>query len=75
MSKSPFWIGRECTDCSLSFYTLAAQPEISAMLKEEVEEVLSNNGGEFTSQALQDMKKLDSFLRELLRYYPLQACK
>ncbi|KAG8162550.1 hypothetical protein KVR01_008315 [Diaporthe batatas] len=55
------------------FYTLAAEPGIASMLKEEVQEVLAKNGGEFTSQALQDLKKLDSFVKELLRFYPLQA--
>lgn len=58
-----------------SFYTLAADPEMAAMLKEEVQEVLERSGGEYTSAALQDMKKVDSFLKELLRFHPLQACK
>lgn len=44
------------------------------MLKEEVQEVLDRSGGEYTASALQDMKKVDSFLKELLRFHPLQAC-
>lgn len=45
------------------------------MLREEVQEVLAASGGEFTAQALQNMKKFDSFVKELMRYYPLMTCK
>ncbi|KAI1409310.1 cytochrome P450 [Hypoxylon sp. FL1857] len=55
------------------FYTLAAEPEIASMLRDEVREVLAKTGGEFTAQGLQDMKKLDSFVKELLRFHPLQS--
>lgn len=58
-----------------SFYTLAAEPEIASMLRDEVREVLAKTGGEFTAKGLQDMKKHDSFVKELLRFHPLQACK
>lgn len=47
---------------------------MASMLKEEVQEVLDRSGGEYTASALQDMKKVDSFLKELLRFHPLQAC-
>lgn len=54
-------------------YTLAAQPEIASMLRDEAREVLHRSSGEYTTQALQELKKLDSFMKELLRFYPLQA--
>ncbi|RYP79122.1 hypothetical protein DL771_000100 [Monosporascus sp. 5C6A] len=55
------------------FYTLAAEPEIVAMLREEVREVLAKHDGEFTVRSLQDLKKMDSFAKETMRYYPLMA--
>jgi hypothetical protein len=39
-------------------------------LREEIEAALAQNNGIFTSQALQAMTKLDSFLKETLRVYP-----
>ncbi|KAJ0122972.1 ent-kaurene oxidase [Diaporthe amygdali] len=53
-----------------AFYTLAAMPEIMPELREEIRAVLKEHGT-FTTQALQKMKKLDSFLREVMRMHPL----
>lgn len=53
-----------------AFYTIAAMPEIIPELREEIREVLKEHGT-FTTQALQKMKKLDSFLREVMRMHPL----
>ncbi|KAM0426396.1 hypothetical protein ACHAPT_008442 [Fusarium lateritium] len=53
-----------------AFYDLAAIPEAQKELRDEVRETLSQNGGIFTSQALQQMKKMDSFLKETLRLHP-----
>jgi cytochrome P450 len=53
-----------------AFYTLAAMPEIIPELRQEIRTVL-NEHGTFTTQALQKMKKLDSFLREVMRMHPL----
>lgn len=55
------------------FYTLAAEPDVAAMLLEEVREVLGKHEGEFTLQSLQELKKMDSFAKETMRYYPLMA--
>lgn len=55
-----------------AFYSLAAMPELIPELREEIRTVL-NEYGTFTTQALQKMKKLDSFLREVMRMHPL-AC-
>ncbi|CAG9942697.1 unnamed protein product [Clonostachys rosea f. rosea IK726] len=56
-----------------SLYTLAAMPEIAPMLREDVQQALAASDGVFTSLAMQNMKKLDSFLREVLRYYPIST--
>ncbi|KAK7743876.1 hypothetical protein SLS53_003897 [Cytospora paraplurivora] len=53
-----------------AFYSVAATPEIIPELREEIRSVLREYGT-FTTQALQKMKKLDSFLRETMRLYPL----
>lgn len=44
-------------------------PELVPELREEIRTVLSEHGT-FTSAALQQMKKLDSFLREVTRLWP-----
>ncbi|KAF5984991.1 cycloheximide-inducible CIP70 (cytochrome P450 family) [Fusarium coicis] len=53
-----------------AFYDLAALPDLQIELREEVREALSQSGGQFTSNALQSMKKMDSFLKETLRVHP-----
>lgn len=35
-------------------------PEVVPMLREDVQQALAESGGEFTSLAMQNMKKLDS---------------
>ncbi|KAI0193565.1 cytochrome P450 [Xylaria flabelliformis] len=52
------------------FYSAAALPSLMPELRQEITEALAKNGGVFTSQALQAMTKLDSFLKETLRMYP-----
>ncbi|GKT54730.1 ent-kaurene oxidase [Colletotrichum tofieldiae] len=54
-------------------YWLAAKPELAPMLLEEVEQVLAESNGQFTTSALQNMTKMDSFLREVMRVTPLSA--
>lgn len=58
-----------CTYLS-RFYSLAASPELVEELREEIRSVLADNDGTPTTVALQHMKKLDSFLKEVLRIYP-----
>lgn len=53
-----------------AFYTIAAMPEIVPELRAEITAVLKEHGT-FTTAALQKMKKLDSFLREVMREFPL----
>ena len=45
-------------------------PEFVEELREELRSVLADNDGIPTTVALQHMKKLDSFLKEVLRLYP-----
>lgn len=53
-----------------AFYTLAARPELVPELREEISSALRVHGT-FTSAALLDMKKMDSFFSENARYHPL----
>lgn len=52
------------------FYDVAALPGSITELREEIQDSLALNRGVFSSNALQSMKKLDSFLKETLRLYP-----
>lgn len=45
-------------------------PEFVEELREEIHSVLADNDGIPTAVSLQHMKKLDSFLKEVLRVYP-----
>ncbi|GKT86392.1 LOW QUALITY PROTEIN: cytochrome P450 [Colletotrichum tofieldiae] len=56
-----------------AMYWLAAKPELIPMLRDDVQQALLGSGGDFTSGALQNMKKLDSFLKEVMRLSPLSA--
>ncbi|KAF2994605.1 hypothetical protein E8E13_002676 [Curvularia kusanoi] len=51
-------------------YSLAATPEYQAPLREEIRSVLADNGGRVTPLALQKMFKLDSYMKEVNRWYP-----
>ncbi|KAL1856834.1 hypothetical protein Daus18300_010597 [Diaporthe australafricana] len=53
-----------------AFYTLAAMPNIVPEMRDEIRAVLKEHGN-FSTPALQKMEKLDSFLREVMRVYPL----
>ncbi|KAJ0158815.1 Ent-kaurene oxidase [Colletotrichum tanaceti] len=52
-----------------ALYTLAAMPELVPVLREDVQRALAETNGVFTSSAMQNMKKVDSFLKETMRYY------
>jgi hypothetical protein len=58
-----------------SFYTLAAKRDLIPVLQEDIEQALAESDGVFTNLAMQNMKKLDSFMKETLRFYPLGAGK
>ncbi|KAH7089221.1 cytochrome P450 monooxygenase-like protein [Paraphoma chrysanthemicola] len=51
-------------------YTLAVTPEYIGPLREELREVMADNDGKLTVRALQQMVKLDSYMREVSRLYP-----
>ena len=48
-------------------------PEIVPELREEIRTVLAEQNNTFCSLALQNMKKLDSFLKETLRFHPASS--
>lgn len=48
-------------------------PHLVPELQDDVRQAVAASEGEFGSSALQNMKKLDSFLKETMRCYPLNA--
>lgn len=57
------------------FYTLAATPEYIDPLREEIRSVLAEHSGEITTKALQQMEKLDSYMKEVIRFFPIGMSK
>ncbi len=53
-----------------SMYDLAVRSEYMSPLREEIRGVLAARGGEMSAHALQQMLKLDSFMKESLRLSP-----
>ncbi|BAE65635.1 unnamed protein product [Aspergillus oryzae RIB40] len=51
-------------------YNLAVSPEYMQPLREEICKAISDNDGTLTSRALQQVEKLDSFMKETIRFYP-----
>jgi cytochrome P450 len=52
-----------------ALYHLAAQPEYTEMIRQEIEPIIEKEG--WTKTAMLQMQKLDSFLRESARLNPL----
>ncbi|KAF2190763.1 ent-kaurene oxidase [Zopfia rhizophila CBS 207.26] len=51
-------------------YSLAASPEYTQPLREEIRTAIAESGGIITTRALQQMEKLDSYMKETMRFYP-----
>ena len=51
-----------------SLFNLATYPEYVSILQEEIDSVRSENGGQFTLESMGKLKKLDSFIKETLRF-------
>ncbi|KAK7931192.1 hypothetical protein PG985_001904 [Apiospora marii] len=51
-------------------YDLSVRPEYIDPLREEIRSVMAEHGGTITTHGLQQMMKLDSFMRESLRFHP-----
>lgn len=49
---------------------MAVDPEAIEPLREEIRTVMAENGGTITTRALQYMVKLDSYMKECVRFYP-----
>ncbi|KAB5549553.1 ent-kaurene oxidase [Coniochaeta sp. 2T2.1] len=58
------------TTATNAFYNLAAHQELIPELRQEIQSVLTEHDNQFSSAALQKMKKLDSFLKETIRCHP-----
>ena len=56
-------------------YSLAARPEYISDLQEELHDVLAQNDGILSVTALQQLLKLDSFMREVSLRYPMVFSK
>ncbi len=54
--------------CSL--YDLVIRPDIIEELRRELHSVLEAHGGEFTSEALHELKYMDSVMKESQRINP-----
>jgi cytochrome P450 len=55
---------------TFSLYSLSATPEYIQPIREEIRAVLAQNDGQVTFKGLQEMIKLDSYMKEVLRFYP-----
>lgn len=51
-------------------YSLASTPEYIGPLREEICSVVAEHNGNITAKALQQMEKLDSYMKEVNRLYP-----
>ena len=54
---------------SNALFDLAAYPEYIITLREEVEQVLEQNSGEWNVERMGQLKKMDSFLKESQRHF------
>ena len=59
--------------CAHALFTLAANPQYMAPLREEIEAVIRKHG--WSKAAMSEMLKLDSVLKEALRVYAFNACQ
>ncbi|GIY17062.1 cytochrome P450 3A13 [Caerostris extrusa] len=67
-----FLAGYDTTASTLSFasYQLALNQSVQDKLREEVDQVIQENNGQLTYEAVQSMKYLDNVIAETLRMYP-----
>jgi cytochrome P450 len=56
-----------------AFYYLAAFPEYMKPLREEIEEIIQREG--WTKAGIDQMSKLDSFIKESQRLHPASISK
>jgi len=52
-----------------ALYNLAAYPEYVSVLREEAQQILCQNGGQWTLESMSQLKKMDSFLKESQRHF------
>ena len=56
-------------------YTLVSTPEYIKPLRDEIRQAMADNGGTITFPALQQMQRLDSYMKEAIRFYPTGISK
>ncbi|KAK5310324.1 hypothetical protein LTR93_012056 [Exophiala xenobiotica] len=54
-----------------TLYDLVARPEYIEPLRDEIRHVLSANDGRLTNNSMEQLKKLDSFMKESQRFNPI----
>ncbi|KAK7789226.1 hypothetical protein R5R35_007051 [Gryllus longicercus] len=67
-----FLAGFETSSTTMSFalHELTMNPDVQTKLREEVDRVLEEHGGELSYDALKNMEYLDKVINETLRKYP-----
>ncbi|XP_037072533.1 probable cytochrome P450 6a13 [Pollicipes pollicipes] len=67
-----FFAGYDTTATLLTFaaYCLATSPEVQRQAQQEVDDVVTNHGGQLTYDAVMEMSYMDRVLSETLRMYP-----
>jgi cytochrome P450 len=61
-------INTTSTLCTNAIFDLAYRPEYIELLREEVTEVLKESNGNWTSESMNKLKKMDSFIKESQRH-------
>ncbi|KAH9874985.1 hypothetical protein J1614_004473 [Plenodomus biglobosus] len=51
-------------------FSLAVTPEYIEPLREEIRNAMADNDGKITTRTLQQLVKLDSYMKEVFRFYP-----
>lgn len=70
MCKSFIHKPQKRTDVLHSMYDLAVLPDYIEPIREEIRAVMTEHGGIINTRGLQQMMKLDSFMKESLRFNP-----
>lgn len=65
--------GYETTSNTMQFlsYQLATHPDLQEKLRQEINDVVEQHGGDMSYDAIRDMKYLDMCINESLRMYPI----
>lgn len=56
-------------------FSLAVTPEYIEPLREEIRNAMADNNGQITTRTLQQLVKMDSYMKEVTRHYPASVSK